>query len=59
MLISKKYNKNIINKALEKAWAFDRKATLIRRDKKQNERVVLALTFNPKLLSFLHIIKKH
>jgi hypothetical protein len=45
----------VVNAALEKAWAMDRKTTLIR-EKKQNERVVLALTFNPKLPSVSNII---
>jgi hypothetical protein len=36
----------------------DKKTTIIR-EKKQNKRVVLALTFNPKLPSVSNILKKH
>jgi hypothetical protein len=59
MLLSRKYNKNVVNTALDKAWSMDRRTTLLRREKEQNERVVLALTYNPKLPSVSNIIKKH
>jgi hypothetical protein len=59
MLLSRKYTKYVVNAALDKAWKMDRKTTLLRRDKKQNDRVVLALTYNPRLPSVSNIIKKH
>ena len=59
MLLSRKYNKIVVNVALDKAWSMDRKTTLLRRERKQNERVVLALTYNPRLPSVSNIIKKH
>jgi hypothetical protein len=59
MLLSRKYNKNVVNAAIEKAWSLDRNQMLKKREKKQNDRVVLALTFNPKLPSVSKIINKH
>ena len=59
MLLSRNYNKNVINAALSKAKTLDRSEILKRRQHRKNERVVLALTFNPKLPSVSKIIKKH
>jgi peptide-methionine (R)-S-oxide reductase len=59
MLITRKYNKNIINNAIEKAKKLDRSEILQKRTKKVNDRVILAITFNPKLPSVSKIIKKH
>ena len=58
MLITRKYNKNIINNAIEKAKKLDRDEILQKRTKKENDRVILAITFNPKLPSVSKIIKK-
>ena len=59
MLISRKYNKNVVNAALNKAKNLDRSETLKRRVKRQNDRVVLAVTYYLKLPSLSKIIKKH
>jgi hypothetical protein len=58
MLLSRKYNKNIINEALHKAKTLNRSDIIKKRQKRQNDRVVLALTFNPKLPSVSKKIKK-
>jgi hypothetical protein len=58
MLLSRKYNKNIINSAIKEAKKLDRQEILKRRIKKENDRVILAITFNPKLPSVSRIIKK-
>jgi hypothetical protein len=44
---------------LEKAKKLDRKEILKKRVKKENDRVILAITYNPKLPSVSKIIKKH
>ena len=59
MLLTRKYNKNLINEAIKKAQTLDRSEILKKRHKKQNDRVVLAVTFNPKLPSLSNIVKKH
>ena len=59
MLLSRKYNKNIINSAIEEAKKLDRQEILKRRIKKENDRVILAITYNPKLPSVSKIIKKN
>ena len=59
MLLSRKYNKNIVNAAINKALQLDRKETLKKVTRKPNERVVLAVTYNPKLPSVSSIVKKH
>jgi hypothetical protein len=59
MLLSRKYNKNIINTAFTKIKTLDRTKVLERRQNKTNNRVVLAITFNPKLPSVSKITKKH
>jgi hypothetical protein len=57
--LSRKYSKNIINSAFTKIKTLDRNKLLERRQNKTNNRVVLAITFNPKLPSVSQIIKKH
>jgi hypothetical protein len=47
MLTSRKYNKNGIKAAIEKAKNKERKEALKRVEKKKNERVVFALTYHP------------
>jgi hypothetical protein len=59
MLLSRKYNKGIINTAIKKALELDRTEALKKVSKKPNERVICALTFNPKLPSVSNIIHKH
>ena len=59
MLLSRKYNKNIVNSAIKRALQLDRSETLKKVEKKPNERVVLAVTYNPKLPSISSIVKKH
>jgi hypothetical protein len=59
MLLSRKYNKNVIKAALEKAKNKDRKEALKRVEKKKNERVFFALTYHPQLPSITKIIKTH
>jgi peptide-methionine (R)-S-oxide reductase len=59
MLLSINYNKNIINTAISKAKTIDRSEILKRRQHTKNDRVVMAITFNPKLPSVSKIIKKH
>jgi hypothetical protein len=59
MLLSRKYNKNIVNEALKKAKTINKSEILKKRQKRQNDRVVLALTFNLKLPSVSNIVKKH
>jgi hypothetical protein len=59
MLLSRNYNKNIVNAAINRALQLDRTETLKKVAKKPNERVVLAVTYNPKLPSISSIVKKH
>jgi hypothetical protein len=59
MLISRKYNKDIVNAAINRALQLERIETLKKVEKKPNERVVLAVTYNPKLPSISSIVKKH
>jgi hypothetical protein len=59
MLLSRKYNKGVINAAIKRALEVDRKEALIKVTKKPNDRVICALTFNPKLPSVSHILQKH
>jgi hypothetical protein len=59
MLLSRIYNKNIINTAISKVKTLERSKLHERMQNKKNSRVVLALTFNPKFPSISKIIKKH
>jgi hypothetical protein len=56
--LSRKYNKNIVNSAIFKGKILNRSDILDRRYSKKNDRVFLALTFNPELPSVTKIIKK-
>jgi hypothetical protein len=44
----RKYNKNVVNAAIEKALQLDRKETLKKMTRRPNDRVILAVTYNPK-----------
>ena len=63
MLLSRNYNKGVINaaikKALETPLETDRTEVLKKVVKKQNDRVTCALTFNPKLPSISKVLQKH
>ena len=59
MLTARKYNRNVIKAAIEKAKNKERKEALKRAEKKKNERVVFALTYHPKLPSISKILKTH
>jgi peptide-methionine (R)-S-oxide reductase len=59
MLISRNYNKNIIKNSIEKASQLDRSEIIKKVVKTPSDRVVLALTYHPKLPSVSNIIKKH
>ena len=59
MLISRNYNKNIVQSAITRVKALDRLTHLQKVKKKTNDRIVLALTYNPKLPSIPQIVKKH
>jgi hypothetical protein len=59
MLLSRRYNKNIVNNAIEKAKNLDRKEILKKTNKPKTDRVVLAITYHPKLPSVSNIVKKH
>jgi uncharacterized protein YdeI (YjbR/CyaY-like superfamily) len=59
MLLSRKYNANIVNEAIKKASNLDRKEIVKKVTKNKNERVVLAVTYYPKLPSLTNGIKKH
>ena len=48
-----------MNAAIDKALKLDRIETLKKVVKKPNERVVLAVTYNPKLPRISSIIRKH
>jgi hypothetical protein len=59
MLISRNYNKKIINNAIEKVKTLDRKTALLKVTKPTKKRVVLSIRYHPKLLSIRQIIQKH
>ena len=59
MLLSRNYNKGVINAAIKKALETDRSDALKKVVKKQNDRVTCALTFNPKLPSISKVLQKH
>ena len=59
MLMSRKYNKNIVKAAIEKAKEIPRSVALNKVTKSRNERPVLAITYNPKLPSVSKIVQKH
>jgi hypothetical protein len=51
-------NKSVINAALETAKTLGGNEIIKKRTKKENDRVILVITFNPKLPSVFKIIKK-
>jgi hypothetical protein len=59
MLLSRHYNKNIIKNAIEKVSKLNRTEVLQKVNKPKTDRVVLAITYHPKLPSISNIIKKH
>jgi hypothetical protein len=59
MLLARKYNKKVINNAIEKVKTLDRTTTLLKVTKTAKKRVVLAITYHPKLPSIRQIVKKH
>jgi hypothetical protein len=59
MLISRRNNKNVINSAIEKACLLDRKETVKKKTPKQNDWVVLVVTYNPKLPSDQKTLDKY
>ena len=59
MLISRGYNKNVIENAIERAEKIDRQVALKKVVKVKKNRTVLALTYNPMLPSLTNIVKKH
>jgi hypothetical protein len=59
MLISRRYNKNVLKAAISKAKTVPRAEVLKKVTKTKNERPVLAITYNPKLPSISKIVQKH
>jgi desmoglein 4 len=59
MLLSRKYNKNVVKNALNKAREIKREDALEKVKKKKNDRVILAVQYHPKLPSISKIIVKH
>jgi peptide-methionine (R)-S-oxide reductase len=59
MQLSRHYNKNIIKESIEKASNLDQMEIIKKVDRTKADRVVLSLTYNPKLPSVSNIIKKH
>jgi hypothetical protein len=59
MLVSRKYNKNVVKEALKKALQIKREDALKQVLKKKNDRVILALKYHPKLPSVSKILQKH
>ena len=60
MLLSRMYNKNIVNAALKRALETSREEALKRVEKKKKkDRVTFVVTYNPKLPSISGIVKKH
>ena len=57
MLLSRNYNKNIIRQTIAKALELDRMEFLKKAEKAKTDRVVLAITYHPKLPSVSSIIK--
>jgi hypothetical protein len=59
MLLSRQDNKNIIKNAIEEVSKLNRIEVLKKVDKPKTDRVVLAITYHPKLPNISNIIKKH
>ena len=58
-LISRNYNRNIVNAAIIKAKCVIRELALQKVVKKKNERVIFVLTFNPRLPSISNIMVRY
>ena len=59
MLVSRCYNKNIIDAAIKRALDIPREQALLKVVKPKVDRVMFAVTYNPKLPSISKIIVKH
>ena len=59
MLLSREYNKNIVEAAIVKASKIDRQDALKRVTKVKKDKPVLAITYNPMLPSLTQIVTKH
>ena len=59
MLVGRHYNKNVVNAAIEKALTIPRLEALKKVTKVKTDRVIFAITYNPKLPSISKIISKH
>jgi hypothetical protein len=59
MLLTRKYNKNVVKNALNKAREVERDVALQKVIKKKNARVILAVKYHPKLPSVSKILVKH
>ena len=59
MLLSRRYNKNVVNSAIERALRVERSEALKKVTKKKNDRVMFTVTFNPRLPSISNIVNKH
>jgi hypothetical protein len=59
MLLSRKYNKKVINDAIKRALGIDRQEALKKVERKPTYKVTCAVTYNSKLPSVSGIIKKH
>ena len=59
MLLSRQYNRNVVNAAILKALTIPRAEALKKVIKTKNERPIFVLTYNPVLPSVAGIIRKH
>ena len=59
LLISREYRERTIDDAISKVLKMDRRETLKKVMKKENDRPVFVMTFNPALPSVTSILKKH
>ena len=59
MLLSRQYNKNIVNAAVDKEKTLYRNEILKKVIKPESKRVILILRYHPKLTSISGIVKKH
>ena len=59
LLISREYRKNSVEDAISRVLNLSRKESLKKVEKRNNERPVFVLTYNPALPSVSHVLKKH
>jgi hypothetical protein len=59
MLLSRGYNKNVVKDTTLKAFTLDRAEILKKVTKTKKDRVVLAITYHPKIPSVSSILSKH